>query len=323
LNNIESLSCFLPELLLTGAILVILVLSLMSRELKNSPVFAYISVALLAVVLIPILGSFPAQSKVIFKGMLVQDAFSLFFKLLFVLVTLIIVLSSVTSVEVAGRRSGEYNALILSVLLGMMLLSSAVDLLMIYVALELVSIPSYVLSGYKKDDTRSNEASLKYVIYGAFATGLMLYGMSLLYGLTGTTNILTVSRLLSSTVPSPITLYVALMFILAGFGYKIASVPFHFWCPDVYHGAPTPITAFLSVGPKAAGFSILIRFFYLGMSEGTWSPVVQPLWNVDWPMILAILSAVTMTFGNLSALVQTNLKRTSGLFVNRSCWVVS
>jgi NADH-quinone oxidoreductase subunit N len=309
LNNIESLSHFLPELILTGTILVNLILSMVLPGSKRSPLFAYISIAGLAVVMISIIAQYPAPTKVLFLGMLALDSFCLYFKLLFTLLTCIVILSSVASSEVSGRRSSEYYSLVLSVLLGMMILASAMDLLMIYVALELVSIPSYILSGYKKEDTASNEASLKYVIYGAFATGLMLYGMSLVYGLTGTTNLFAIRNVLASSIPSTITLYVALVFILAGFGYKIASVPFHFWCPDVYQGAPTPITAFLSVGPKASGFAILMRFFYLGMSDGPWTPFGHYLWNVDWPMILAVLSAVTMTFGNLSALMQKNLKR--------------
>jgi len=309
LNNIESLSHFLPELFLTGLILVILVLSLVLPGLKRSSLFLYLSVAGLVIVLFSITNALHDSAKMIFSGMLALDSFSLYFKLLFTVLTAIVLLSSAVSSEVAGRRSGEFSALVLSVLLGMMLLASAMDLLMIYVALELVSIPSYILSGYKKNDTRSNEAALKYVIYGAFATGLMLYGMSLLYGLTGTTNLLVIRKVLATSMPSSITLYVALILMLAGFGYKIASVPFHFWCPDVYEGAPTPVTAFLSVGPKAAGFAILIRFLYVAMTESTWSHLGAPLWNVDWPMILAVLSAVTMTFGNLSALMQKNLKR--------------
>ncbi|MFQ6103337.1 MAG: NADH-quinone oxidoreductase subunit N [Candidatus Glassbacteria bacterium] len=309
MNNIESLGWFLPELLLSGAILTILLISLTSHGTNRGGLFAYISISWLAIVLFSIFNLYPAPTRVLFLGMVVIDSFSVYFKILFVILTVIVILSSRASSEVNERRTGEYYALILSVLLGMMLLASAVDLLIIYVALELVSIPSYILSGYKREDTHSNEASLKYVIYGAFATGLMLYGMSLLYGLTGTTNIFAIRKVLASSLPAPITLYISLMFILAGFGYKIASVPFHFWCPDVYQGAPTPITGFLSVGPKASGFAILIRFLYLAMSDGPWTPFGHPMWNVDWPMIIAVLSAVTMTLGNLSALLQRSLKR--------------
>ena len=211
MNNIESLSHFLPELLLTGMILVILVLSLVLPGLKRSVLFMYLSIAGLVIVLFSIVGAFPAPGKMIFSGMLAFDSFSLYFKLLFTILTAIVLLSAAVSSEIIGRRSAEFSALVLSVLLGMMVLSSAMDLLMIYVALELVSIPSYILSGYKKDDTRSNEAALKYVIYGAFATGLMLYGMSLLYGLTGTTNILVIRKVLATSLPSGITLYVALI----------------------------------------------------------------------------------------------------------------
>lgn len=309
MSNIESLGFFLPELLLTGGILLVLLTGLFSSKSSGTRLAAYTSIGCLAVVLLAVAWLYPSPDRSLFRGVLALDSFSLYFKILFLILAFIVILSSLSSVEVAGTRHSEYYALLLSVVLGMMLLASSADLLMIYISLELVSIPSYILAGFKKKDSRSNEASLKYVIYGAFATGVMLYGMSLLYGLTGTTNIFALKEILTSSPPSSITLYMALLFILVGFGYKIAAVPFHFWCPDVYQGAPTPVTGFLSVGPKAAGFAILIRFLYTAMSEGALSSPGRPLWDVDWPMIIAVLSAVTMTFGNLAALLQKNLKR--------------
>lgn len=308
-SNVESLGLLLPELFLAGGILLVLLIGLVSERSGKTNLAAYASIGCLGLVLLAVAVLSDAPDTSLFRGVLAIDSFSLYFKVLFIILTLIVVLSSLSSVEVRGRRRSEYYALLLSVVLGMMLLASSTDLLMIYISLELVSIPSYVLAGFKKEDSRSNEASLKYVIYGAFATGVMLYGMSLLYGLTGATNIDEIREIITSSPASPITLYVALVFILAGFGYKVASVPFHFWCPDVYQGAPTPVTAFLSVGPKAAGFAILIRFLYMAMSEGALASPGRPLWNVDWPMIVAVLSAVTMTFGNLAALLQRNLKR--------------
>jgi NADH-quinone oxidoreductase subunit N len=168
----------------------------------------------------------------------------------------------------------------------------------------MVSIMSYILSGFRRRNRQSSEASLKYVIYGGVASGVMLYGMSLLYGLAGATSFVAVRAAVAAT-PATGTVVLAVVLCLAGFGYKIASVPFHMWCPDVYQGAPTPVTAFLSVGPKAAGFALLIRFFAglpseLGAGLATTSP---------WPLLLGVIAVATMTLGNLTALQQTNLKR--------------
>jgi NADH-quinone oxidoreductase subunit N len=175
-----------------------------------------------------------------------------------------------------------------------------------------VSIVSFILAGYLRAQVRSNEAALKYVIYGAFSSGLMLYGLSLLYGLTGTTKLFELSGVISSLGPgSNLTLTVATILIMAGFGYKVAIVPFHFWTPDVYEGAPTPVTAYLSVAPKAAGFALLIRF--LNSLFGTDQPLNSPVWQVmegvPWQDILMVLAAVTMTVGNLVAIQQQNVKR--------------
>jgi NADH-quinone oxidoreductase subunit N len=179
---------------------------------------------------------------------------------------------------------------------------------MIYLSIELVSIPSYILAGIMKNDKESNEASLKYVIFGSFASGLMLFGLSILYGLTGSTNISAVSSVLQ-TIDYPLTIYFPLILILVGFGYKISMVPFHFWTPDVYEGAPTPITAFLSVAPKAAGFAILIRVFYTMFTLDGIAPNSLPLTNINWPTLIAVGSAITMTLGNLLAVQQEDVKR--------------
>src|SRR3970282_644011 len=173
----------------------------------------------------------------------------------------------------------------------------------------LVSIPSYLLAGYLKGKGSSTEASMKYVVYGATASGVMIYGFSLLYGMTGSTQISEIGRVLTlGTAPLPAML--AAVMVTVGFGYKIAAVPFHMWSPDVYEGAPTPVTAFLSVGPKAAGFAVLVRFFYTVFAspdgaDGMWKLSS----SVDWPFLFAVLSAVTMTVGNLVAINQRNVKR--------------
>ena len=194
----------------------------------------------------------------------------------------------------------------------MSLMASSVDLIMVYLSIEVVSIVSFILAGYLRAQTRSNEAALKYVIYGAFSSGLMLYGLSLLYGLTGTTKLFELSGvILNLGQGSNLALTVATILIMAGFGYKVAMVPFHFWTPDVYEGAPTPVTAYLSVAPKAAGFALLIRFFnsLFGTDQPLNSPVWQAMEGVPWQDILMVLAAVTMTVGNLVAIQQQNIKR--------------
>jgi NADH-quinone oxidoreductase subunit N len=190
---------------------------------------------------------------------------------------------------------------------------------MLYLAVEMVSLPSYAIAGYKPGDRRAAEASLKYVIYGGVASGVMLFGLSYIYGLTGTTSLLGLgARLDHLAMPAAaggqaalrVALMVAVIFVLCGIGYKIAAVPWHMWCPDVYEGAPTPFTAFLSVGPKAAGFALAIRFFYSSLaSSGGAEGMARGLTDVPWPAVVGILAAVTITVGNFTALHQNNLKR--------------
>ena len=189
---------------------------------------------------------------------------------------------------------------------------SAIDILMVYLAIEIVSIMSFFLAGYLKKNPHSNEASLKYVIYGAFSSGIMLYGLSLLFGLTGTTKFFEMQNAISSLgSDSNLALILSVVFILVGFGYKISAVPFHFWTPDVYEGSPTTITAYLSVAPKAAGFALLIRFFNQVFGDGT--AMASESWmavnNLPWPQLMAVLAAATMTVGNLVAIQQNSVKR--------------
>jgi NADH-quinone oxidoreductase subunit N len=220
--------------------------------------------------------------------------------------------------EFPPARLGEFYALLMAIVVGMFLMASAKDLLMAYLAIELVSMTSYVLAGFKKGDRRAAEASLKYVIYGGVASGVMLFGMSYLYGLLRTTDLsemaARIQGLQAAGLPeaaTKLTLVVALVFVTAGIGYKVASVPWHMWCPDVYEGAPTPFTAFLSVGPKAAGFALALRFFYgaLAGPSGVVGGLPLAVAGIPWPAVIGIMSAVTMTLGNLTALSQTNLKR--------------
>jgi NADH-quinone oxidoreductase subunit N len=191
----------------------------------------------------------------------------------------------------------------------MFFMASAANLLMAYLALEFVSLTSYVLTGYLRHNRRSGEAALKYLIYGGVASGTMIYGMSWIFGLTGSMDYAEINAVLMQGDPNRLALLIALVLVFAGFGYKIAAVPFHMWAPDVYHGAPIPITAFLAVGSKAAGFALLMRFFYPALSRagdgGTW----HTLAGVDWPQLMLVISMITMTLGNLAALNQQNVKR--------------
>ena len=241
------------------------------------------------------------SSNLLFEGMLVNDSLSIFLKWILVISTFSVLIISKNDNSILDDIKSEYYAMLLIILLGMFAMVSATNLLMVYLAIEMVSIPSYIIAGISKNDRESNEAALKYVIYGSFASGIMLFGLSFLYGLTGTTDIYTISNQLANNENS-LLIYLSMIFILVGFGYKISMVPFHYWTPDVYQGAPITVTTFLSVAPKAAGFAILIRFFYsIFVTNG--APIIE------WTNIIAIFSALTMTVGNILALKQTNIKR--------------
>jgi len=247
--------------------------------------------------------------------MVVVDPFATFFKSIIGFSAILIVLFSLSSREVQEneKRRGEYFSLLLAMTLGMYLMAGAANLLMMVLALELTSLSSYVLAGYMKEAGDSSEASLKYILYGALSSGLMLYGISILYGLTGATDIYGVNKALSSQSVNETALLIAGILILAGFGYKISAVPFHFWTPDVYEGAPVTITAFLSVASKAAGFAMMIRFFKVSFVDASILPVADGVWTLiqgfEWNKLFAILSVLTMTLGNLVAVWQNNVKR--------------
>jgi NADH-quinone oxidoreductase subunit N len=310
-NNLDSLSYFVPELILTGLILILVIADILLKK-ERSPWISFLALGGLVIVLLAVISQYKLGSRSIFNDMLALDPFALYFKILFIASAFLVVFLSIGSVELAGRPVGEYFTLLMAITLGMFLMASATSLITIFISIELVSITSFILATYLKTRRRSSEAGLKYAIYGAFSSGLMLYGISLIYGLTGTLNIYEISEVLNAASPDKLTLFVSVLLILAGFGYKIAAVPFHFWAPDVYEGAPTPITAFLSVGPKAAGFALLIRFFNVTLvSSGSNGSATEwlPIAGLDWSQLLAVISAATMTLGNLIAIVQNNIKR--------------
>jgi NADH-quinone oxidoreductase subunit N len=235
-------------------------------------------------------------------AMMAVDPFALFFKIIAIATVMLVILAAVPYLQGRTRYRGEFYALLVFAGLAICLASSAIDLISIYLAMEFLSITSYVLAGYLRSDQKSNEAGIKYFLYGAVTSAVMLYGMSLLYGATGTTNLAAIAQSLQLGDSSLQWLAVAAIVpLLVGFGFKIVLAPFHQWAPDTYEGAPTPITAFLSVGSKAAGFAILMRVLLLALSAFRWS--------MGWMAFLIALSIISMALGNLIALRQTNIKR--------------
>jgi NADH-quinone oxidoreductase subunit N len=316
MGTTESVAYFLPELALSAAILVVILVDLaLTGRHGRSPGTWPARIALIgagaSVVLTVGLPSLGVRGLGVlpptwlFNRMIVLDGFSIFFKVLLGLALLAVVWMSLGSREVRGQpNEGEYYTLLLSSGLGMFLMASAGTLLMAYLSLEFVSLTSYVLTGFLRHNRRSGEAALKYLIYGGVASGAMIYGMSWVFGLTGTMDYAGIARAVA-TLPaaSQGALFLALVLVLAGFGYKIASVPFHMWAPDVYTGAPIPVTAFLAVGSKAAGFAILLRFFHMGVTpESAFA-------RIPLAELASVLCVATMTVGNFAALSQTNMKR--------------
>jgi NADH-quinone oxidoreductase subunit N len=318
LGSVESLAYFYPEGILALTIVVIFIADLLVEDKEQLGNLALIGVTL-ALVFTSGLSFFGWQPIAglgcgsggcwLFHRMMVVDNFAVFFKVLLALSAVGAVWMSLGSNEVRGPNQGEYYGILLGSTLGMFFMASAVNLLMAYMALEFVSLTSYVLTGYLRHNRRSGEAALKYLIYGGVASGAMIYGMSWIFGLTGSMDYAEINAALQQGEQNQLALLIALILIFAGFGYKISAVPFHMWAPDVYHGAPIPITAFLTVGSKAAGFALLMRFFYPALAkegaDGAW----QSLAGVDWPQLMLVISMATMTLGNLAALNQQNVKR--------------
>jgi NADH-quinone oxidoreductase subunit N len=294
-----SLSDFyyiLPELVITGGALIVLVADvLLPRERRAA--LAWITLAVIGATLAS-LAPFTSTHVEVAHGLLAVDRFAIFFKIVFLVAAAITVLMSIRYLAVEGASPGEYYFLILCATLGMMVMAAGIDLITIFIGLETMAVSFYILAGFIKPSQRSNEAAVKYFLLGAFSLGILLYGMSLMYGLSGTTNLRVMATSFDATSRDP-RLVLAVILVVAGVGFKIAAVPFHMWAPDVYEGSPTPITAFLSVGSKAASFAMLIRIFVEGL----------PSMNADWRLLFWVLSIVTMTVGNVAAVTQTNIKR--------------
>ncbi len=315
LNNLfENIQAIYPEIILSFTLIALVIFDLIFNKQKKF--LPFISIIGLAITFIFVLFEF-GTSRAAFsfsetKSFLSVDSFSAFFKILILIASVFIVLFSMSSKEVEScpDRHGEYYSLMLGMIIGMFFLVSANDLILIYLSIELLSLSSYVLAGFVKNSVRNSEASLKYVIYGSASSGIMLFGISILYGITGSTNLFEINSVLRFPDIPDITFLISVIMIFAGIGFKISIVPFHFWTPDVYEGAPISITAFLSVASKAAGFAVLIRFIKITFAEslskaGYW----QLIPYIDWRALLVVFSIITMTFGNFAALWQDNLKR--------------
>jgi NADH-quinone oxidoreductase subunit N len=285
----------LPELVLTGGSLLVLIADVLLP--RGNRALTWLTAGVIGATLVS-LAPFTNTNLEIANGLIAVDRFALFFKVVFLLSALFTVLMSSRYLEVEGASPGEYYFLILCATLGMMIMAGGIDLITSFIGLETMAVSFYILAGFIKPNQRSNEAAVKYFLLGAFSLGILLYGMSLLYGLSGTTNLREMATLFAGQDRNPL-LVLAVILLVAGMAFKIAAVPFHMWAPDVYEGAPTPITAFLSVGSKAASFAMLLRIFWIGV----------PSLSADWTILFYVLSVLTMTVGNLAALTQSNLKR--------------
>jgi NADH-quinone oxidoreductase subunit N len=260
------------------------------------------------------LGTGASGARSAFNGMIVLDQLRLSFTLIFLIVSLLTVLIAAAWIDTEKLPAGEFHVLLLFATCGMMLMAAAGDLVIVFLGLEILSIATYVMAGFRRTDVRSNESSLKYFILGSFASAFLLYGIALIYGATatetlpGTTNIAMIAGRLNHSLYPPLLL-AGLAMLLVGFGFKIATAPFHVWTPDVYEGAPTPVTAFMAAGPKAAGFASFMRVFVFGFPVATALASTGGYAHKSWLGALAIMAALTMTVGNVVAIAQNNVKR--------------
>src|SRR5262245_11754776 len=307
--NLENLNlnywAIAPEIItsLTGVLLMLVDALQKKGERKLNAAVALVGLvlALLSVFILDAGGNY-------FGGMVVTDPIRIFFSVTILIVAIIATLLASQFVRDEGLPPGEFFTLLLFGTAGMLMLASAGDLVMVFLGLEIASITTYVLAGYRRYDARANESSLKYFLLGSFATAFLLYGMALVYGATGTTNIAAISaKINAGQFDYPELLMVGAAMMLVGFGFKIASAPFHLWTPDVYEGAPTIVTGFMSTGPKAAVFAAFLRVFAAGFAGG--APGVGVKLHATWLTALAVIAAITMTVGNVIAISQKNIKR--------------
>jgi NADH-quinone oxidoreductase subunit N len=293
--QMQDIGAIIPELELAVFGMFLLIFDLLIKEKRRLGLIALAGIGISAFFLFRLRGiEFAA-----YGGALVLDGFSIFFKLIFLIAAALSIAISLKYLDIERENHGEYYALILFATMGMMFMAGAVDLVTLYIGLETMAIATYILVGFLRGNQRSNEASMKYFLLGAFSSGILLYGMSLLYGIAGSTRFVDIAETLSRRpLTDPISL-MAMITLSAGIFFKIAAVPFHQWTPDAYEGAPSSITAFMSVAVKAASFAMMIRIFMVA---------IYPL-RPQWVTIVAAVSVMTMTIGNIAAMTQSNVKR--------------
>jgi NADH-quinone oxidoreductase subunit N len=295
-----NMTPILPEIVLSVLAMALLLINVFKPGGSKS-YLAYLSFLGIVATAVLVGAGWGAQHIESFGGSVVLDKFATFFKMTFLVAAGLAVLITDRYMEREECNHGELYPIILFSVVGMMLMASGTDLMTIFLGLEVMSVSLYVLAGFNRANKKSNEAGLKYFLLGAFSTGFMLYGMALIYGATGTTRLYKIAAVVGQmTLPSAnIMLVAGMLLMMTGFAFKIAAAPFHMWTPDVYEGAPTPMTAFMSAGPKAAGFAALIRIFLVAL----------PTLQVEWSQVLWVLAVLTMTVGNITALRQENVKR--------------
>ena len=287
----------MPELIIALTLLIVLVFDLfdsISKTILGWMTIVGSGIALWVSIQMHQAGTVGTQFNDMFK----VDNFSLFFNIIFLVSTILVSLISMSYLGRDDRKQGPYYLLILLATLGMMLMAAGNELIIVFLGLELMSLSLYVLAGYFRDNPASSEAGMKYLLLGAFASAFFLYGIALIYGGAGTTNIPAIAEAITAANKSPLLL-AGMFLLIVGFGFKVAIVPFHQWAPDVYEGAPTTIAAFISAGPKAAGFAAFLRIFMEAL----------PNLQVEWSGVIIVLAMLTMTVGNVIAIAQTNIKR--------------
>jgi NADH-quinone oxidoreductase subunit N len=293
--QMQDLGAIVPELELAVFGMFLLIFDLVVEDKKKLGLIALLGIAFSGFFLFRLRGvEFSA-----YGGVLSLDPFSIFFKLIFLVAAALSIAISLKYLDIERENHGEYYALILFATMGMMFMAGAVDLVTLYIGLETMAISTYILVGFLRSNQRSNEASLKYFLLGAFSSGILLYGMSLLYGISGSTRFVDIAETLSRRPPHDAISLMAMITLSAGLFFKIAAVPFHQWSPDAYEGAPTSITAFMSVAVKAASFAMMLRIFMVA---------IYPL-RMEWVAVMSAVSIMTMTVGNIAAITQSNIKR--------------
>ncbi|OLE52639.1 MAG: hypothetical protein AUG51_17205 [Acidobacteria bacterium 13_1_20CM_3_53_8] len=311
-----NLLLILPELIVCTAGVIVMMVDAFARPRQRWMTGGLALVGLVAAMAASFwMWSGWAGPREAFHGMIVLDELRLGFTFIALLVSALTVLVSMVWVEGENLPAGEFHSLLLFATSGMMLMASGGDLVIIFLGLEILSIATYVMAGFRRTDLRSNESSLKYFILGSFSSAFLLYGIALVYGATatrtglaGTTNIAEIANRLDVSLYPPL-LFAGAAMMLVGFGFKIATAPFHVWTPDVYEGAPTPVTAFMAAGPKAAGFASFLRVFVFGFPFVATVASVQGQIHAAWLGALVVLAIITMTIGNVGAIVQNNVKR--------------